>query len=268
MPNPLRLLRLIVLVSAFAGMAAAGVFPQTASSMEARSEGKKVTGLVQAAISGDLKLVERYLDRGTPVDVRNKAGETALMWACRGGNAEMVGLLLKRGADVNAGTKTGWTSLMMTYQYQPDRSDIADMLIRHGANVNMKEKQFGSTPLIAALTRGDIKSARHLLSRGADVNVSTHVGITPLMMACAAGDEGIVRELVEKGADINARANTGADALMAAAARGSIPIVAYLLDKGAPINGRAYNGWTALTSALFQDQHEMVEFLRKRGGTD
>jgi hypothetical protein len=55
------------------------------------------------------------------------------------------------------------------------RTEILMELVNAGANVNARDS-YGTTPLLAALSRGDIPSAFALLERGADPNLATCLG--------------------------------------------------------------------------------------------
>jgi ankyrin repeat protein len=46
--------------------------------------------------------VEELFDRGLPVNVRDRFGNTVLSIACQNGLKRMAKLTLRRGADINA----------------------------------------------------------------------------------------------------------------------------------------------------------------------
>lgn len=49
--------------------------------------------------------------RATQVSVRNRAGNTPIMWASRQNDTSILKLLIERGADVNAKDDKGFTAL-------------------------------------------------------------------------------------------------------------------------------------------------------------
>lgn len=53
------------------------------------------------------------IERGAKVNVGDKYGTTALVWACRKGNAEIVDMLLKAGANVDTAGMYSWTPLLV-----------------------------------------------------------------------------------------------------------------------------------------------------------
>lgn len=46
--------------------------------------------------------IEKLLNRGIPVDVRDNFGNTLLITACQNGNKAIAKLVLRRGANINA----------------------------------------------------------------------------------------------------------------------------------------------------------------------
>ncbi|CAH8624964.1 unnamed protein product [Heterobilharzia americana] len=62
------------------------------------------------------------------------------------------------------------------------RSEIVDLLLSAGANVNATDKN-GKTPLYVAVLHGHLALARKLLDAGASVNRVDHEGLGPLHMA-------------------------------------------------------------------------------------
>lgn len=55
--------------------------------------------MIEAASYNNINAVKVLLKNNADVNVQNKYGMTALMWACHRGNLEMTKMLLDAGAD-------------------------------------------------------------------------------------------------------------------------------------------------------------------------
>ena len=66
--------------------------------------------LLTAARKGQTTGVRALLDKGAPLESRNKEGRTPLMLSAQHGHSDSVALLLGRGADAGARDNEGWTA--------------------------------------------------------------------------------------------------------------------------------------------------------------
>ena len=89
---------------------------------------------MKEARKGHLARMAKLLDAGVDVDARGKFGQTALMQAVFSGQTEAVRYLLGRGADPRLVSDDGAGPLF--FACVRGDSEIADLLIRHGADVN------------------------------------------------------------------------------------------------------------------------------------
>lgn len=78
----------------------------------------------------------------------DKNGVTLLMKAARSGSDWDIDLLLQSGCDVNLRDKDGWTALMYAVRYQ-NSLEIVEKLIDNGAHVRVRNK-YNATPLLLA----------------------------------------------------------------------------------------------------------------------
>lgn len=130
----------------------------------------------------------------------------------------------------------------------------AKALLRKGADVNAHDPA-DSTPLSYAVRSGNRKTGdgaviELLLAHGANPNVSMSCRLTPLMSAINRHDLKVAQALLEHGADVNAATPEGFTVLMAASILGSPDAVALLIKRGAKVDARSRNGQTALSLAL------------------
>ena len=94
--------------------------------------------------------VQRLLNLGANVDVRNYKGKTALHCAAKAGFVRVIEILLKNRADVNATDKNGETPLFdairSTIKKVEKKVEVTSLLLSNGALVN-HENHKGETPL-------------------------------------------------------------------------------------------------------------------------
>ncbi|KAI1406762.1 ankyrin repeat-containing domain protein [Hypoxylon sp. FL1857] len=128
-----------------------------------------------------------------------------------------------------------------------------------------------NTALLTAVDTRNVKMARLLITKGADVNPPTRglIKRTPLQRAAEIGCYEMVELLDNLDADINAPAmnNGGATALQLAAIGGYNRIVRYLLSRKAKVDAPAakINGMTALEGAASNGRLETAYILLKAG---
>ncbi|CBN58107.1 hypothetical protein OSCI_3620030 [Kamptonema sp. PCC 6506] len=137
--------------------------------------------------------------------------------------------------------------------YDEDDSDREDC----------QDDELASTPLEAAVLKGDIDTVRILLQASANPNPSAWYQTPVLVIAAHKGHVEIVQELIAVGANVN----RGFDKLPlhTAAEEGHLEIVRLLLDAGAEIEGYEEDNWTALMAASFAGHLQVVQLLVERG---
>jgi uncharacterized protein len=142
------------------------------------------------------------------------------------------------------------------------RGVVAVLLLAAGLNAADGD---GSTPLLWASYRDDLKQADTLIRAGADVNAANDLGVTPLWAACQNGSAAMVRRLLAAGANPNAALLRGETPVMVAARSGYVEIVEQLLAKGAKTDARAARGQTALMWAVAEQHPDVVKVLLTHG---
>ena len=129
---------------------------------------KLAVNFVKAAWHGEIDKLETAIENGVDLNVIVKMpgsnGESALHRACKG-----------------------------------ERTSIISILLKKGANPNIREKKSGETPLMKAIKTRNVTISRLLISHGADVDVRDNNGNTALSLAREAGNTEIVQLLEEAG---------------------------------------------------------------------
>jgi ankyrin repeat protein len=208
------------------------------------------------------------------------AGEP-LVDLVKAGDAAAVRAAATSGTDVRMPTADGTTLLHWAAYYR--KADVADVLLRAGANPNAANR-YAVTPLLLAAEAGSLDVATLLLKAGADATTARPSGETALMLAARHGNPDLVRLLVSHGADVNARERTrGETALMYAAVRNHGPAVKALLDAGADPHVRSHGPASRTPSGVLAegktgnepgtlrprvDQYTAVLMTVRRGATD
>jgi ankyrin repeat protein len=236
----------------------------------------KRTPLHEAALNGNVAMVEALLARGALVTVSDLQGSTPLHQAARAANLEIVTMLAGKGADVNAKDLGGRGPLhIAAASSDPQACAVADFLIAKGAKVNEGDRS-GQSPLHHATSSGTKTTAELLISKGADINAHESQGATPLH--CAAKPRcymsyqndpervAIAELLIAKGATIDALDVFKRTPLHDAATLGNQRVLELLIEKGAAVNAKDEFGDTPLKKA--KGQVEIVKILKKHGAKE
>lgn len=164
--------------------------------------------LAVAIKRGDLELISTALESGgVPDPVR----DSMLSMAARYGQVEIIESLIKHGANVEAKDKRGRTALMSAVQSH--NTEAIKALIAGGAKVDDRDEVEGTALFRASGPFGDVAVVDALLAAGAEVNVADKNGMTPLIWAVRFGDPARVQALVKAGAEVDARDARGLTAV-------------------------------------------------------
>jgi ankyrin repeat protein len=212
---------------------------------------------------------------GPNVNHKNKMGSTALHHAARLGYLDGVKFLIDKGADVNVVNNDGYgyTPLAVNILKEEPDKDIIKFLLEKGAKIEYTGATgYDMSILLIALTEDVSEVAELLVDAGANVNVvdPTDEGNddTPLMIAIRKDfDDSLIRKLIEKGADVNA-ANMDDDTPLLELMHSKEPrleIARLLLEKGAGVNVINDEGKSPLIFATINEQVDLVKLLLEKG---
>ncbi len=247
--------------------------------------------LLAAIRDGDGAQAQRLLQQGANSNVRDEAGDTALMRAALFADVEMMNILVQSGADVALPGQDHTAPLLRT-THDPDKmrllldrgvpvDDFAmvaaasvsgshaalELLLAHGGRGRAAVPAF--TALMAAAGAGDFDAVNCLLDHGADVKAKTPTGFTALIAAALSGNAKIVELLLQRGADPNALCKLERDILQTpagvAASMGHADCLRLLMDAGADVNvqGGPFDH-NALLGASTTASEETVRLLLAR----
>lgn len=138
-------------------------------------------------------------------------------------------------------------------------------LVHRGANLNLKEKEYGRTPLLQATLYGRLEVVRWLVGQGAHIDVCNRQGFTALHYAVWYGYTDICRLLLNKGATVDALGDEKLTPLHLAARSGHMETTKLLVQSGGNVNAVDNFGKTPLDWAQQNGYTEVAKFLIANG---
>jgi len=162
--------------------------------MKAMYYGKKdvVAALLESGVQLDVfeaaatgrteRLVGLIANDPSLLNAYSPDGFTPLGFAVFFGQREAVTALLDAGAEVNAASRESMKVTPLASAAAARQTEIARLLIAHGANVNARAAG-GHIPLHEAAANGNVELVNLLIEQGADINAKTDDGKTPLDFA-------------------------------------------------------------------------------------
>jgi ankyrin repeat protein len=150
-------------------------------------------------------LIQRLIEKGADVNAkmsytfRNFTVFCDLIFA---GNVKVAKLLIDHGADINVNDIEGTPLQMIIFHYNPQKLEIAKLLIESGAK--LQEFSYGNTELHLAAIKGCTDIIPLLVGYGANVNALNDYKHTPLYYATKLGHRKTAEALIAAGADQNA----------------------------------------------------------------
>lgn len=174
---------------------------------------KKAQMIIDALRSGNTNknLVETLIAMGADINWQDEDGWTALNYAISFDNVNICKMLIEAGADPNSRDIDNKTPVHYAARTWKGNSEILLLLLDAGGEVNVRDRDWGWTPLMYALHQNNISIFEHLLKAGADPNIQSHNGNTSLHWAISFHYKSpkIIQELLDAGADPSIRNDLG-----------------------------------------------------------
>lgn len=123
-----------------------------------------VEDIFSYARHGRVADVERLLDRGIPVDVRDVHGSTLLIIACQNGNKKVAKAVLRRAGDINAKNHKGCHLIMLPVDDNMTLSSYFFIILGNTALHYCYQYGYGET------------LGEYLISKGANMNAKNNIG--------------------------------------------------------------------------------------------
>ncbi|XP_076809089.1 ankyrin repeat domain-containing protein 27-like [Clavelina lepadiformis] len=157
----------------------------------------------------------------------------------------------------NCSDESGRTPLIITSKM--GFYDMTQLLLHHGAKVNVATKQQGHSPLHLASQYGHEKIVETLLAHNATCDVRDFDGNTAIFMASMNGHRRCVEILIEAGASVNIRNHRGDSPLHESVRWNHSATACLLLERGALPYYKNKRGQTAMDWA--KNDHELFEMM-------
>jgi len=263
---------------------------------------RNITRLLKAINERNYREIETLIYNGIPVNQQTKEYGLPVCQAIRQGlSNEIINLITVNGADLNLQGYDGCFPLPLAIKYDleyvallflenganpnviPDSHRVLcypavhtavakhnipllKILHHYGADLNIRDACFGTTPLTWAARAGYTDMVEVLLMLGARVNEKDRNGSTTLHYAEKYGNEEIIRILTCNGAEYSVTPDESInDLLINAVEREDIMLAGKLLLKGASPEAVKFSGLTLLLIAIQQFNNDIIHLLLENG---
>lgn len=231
-------------------------FPSVEHVFLTRFEGR----MSPQAMNTDIVFVPEYTGEPFTVDLHRvnrgvtvEFDDVALFNAIRARDFVTVERLIRSTPNIDLASEPGVYALGAALS----EGDIetARFLLDSGADVNAFHYH------VSAVVAGDAERLRFLIAAGSDIDSHSDEQSPALIYAVGDDDEEIARLLLDAGADVDARNRDRETPLLIAATAGHTGIVRRLLDAGADVDKRNKWRWTALMNAARRGRLDTVRVL-------
>ena len=219
--------------------------------------------------SGSVEIIKHLESEGAKLDAKENHGMTLLHFAAQEGHKAVAEYLMlnkkELKIDIDEKDDSGMTPLCAAAP--SGHVEIMRLLFTNGANINGGS---GRTPLHYAVCQcsdKSLKAVKFLIERGADIKALGKGDRTPAHSAITSSDDTEIMKILMKNINIDAKDEHGLTYLHYAAFYGRLETVKTLLDNNANVNETDNNGLTPLDLASANKSKEIVELLKRKGGT-
>jgi len=229
-------------------------------------------GMSALMFVNDYNIAKLLLDNGANLGYIDIMGESVLSILFNNDKYEMINFLLEYNNIINHNNSQIINQILsdgdtiLTRAIKLHKINYVYLFIKHGADVNMKDRST-MTPLMIACIHHYSDIVFLLLHYKCDVNIRNYLGQTALMISCINDDVEISKELVKNGANVDIPDNDGQSPLMSACITDNDDIVKLLILNNANVNQLDNNNRNALIYACMYDNEDMMKLLLVAGST-
>ncbi|MBP1627849.1 MAG: Ankyrin [Holophagaceae bacterium] len=211
------------------------------------------------------EILDLLAANGADINLADTTGSTPLMAAITSNHSKRDIVLkwlehffaFRPKVDLQPATAEGGGESALLQASRVGFLEAMNLLIEHGANVNLASKGTARTPLATAVLSKKPEAVKLLIKHGAKTELADKSACTPLLLAVLQADPDMVQLLLEGGAQSDFKAAAHNITPLVAAAINLDPfkhgnclkIIRILLEHKADINFQASDGRTALMGA-------------------
>ena len=188
------------------------------------------------------------------INARSRDGSTALLYAVKNANISCVRRLIAHGANVNLANDSNASSSSSTFvptvnpitatiqRLQPDSkypfnvmTDIFDLLLESGVDVNNSCGKFKLSPFAYAIYHRNVPCIKKLVQKGGQLYTTDHRDGYVWTAIANMGNVELLKCMFDYGLDKNCTDMKGRSILSYVVNSGNVEAIQYLLDLGATV---------------------------------
>lgn len=206
--------------------------------------------------------INKTLDAGCDIYVKDNDGLTGFHLACMKGHLEVVQVLLNNGMDITIKDKGHCNGFHLACE--EGHLEVIKLLLNKGIELNLEDKN-GFTGLHFACGKGHLQVVQLLLEKGMNMSIKDKKRFTAFHYACREGHYEVVKILLDKKNKIIYAVNEDCyNGFHLACEEGHLDIVKLLLERGVDYNLETKDDLTGLQLSTNQDIIKFLTNLSKK----